>query len=92
MILRAPEHRFQDRLLWQHPVLLEGEMADHAAADRRIELGASCGACGRPLAYPLVQLPCGGRSAPLLHPECAESLAEAIMRDLEEIDDRKEGF
>ena len=85
MILRAPEHRFRDRLLWQHPVLLEGEMADHSAADRRIELGASCGAGGRPLAYPLVQLPCGGRSAPLLHPECAVGVAGGLLRDAKEI-------
>jgi len=62
-------------------------MADHAAADRRIELGVSCGACGRPLAYPLVQLPCGGRNAPLLHPGCAVAVAEGLLRDAREIEE-----
>jgi hypothetical protein len=45
VILRAPEHRYREWLLWQHPVLMEAELDDHAKADRRVELGASCGAC-----------------------------------------------
>ena len=90
MILRAPERRFRERLLWQHLVLMEAELDDYARVDRRIELGASCGACGRPLAYPLVQLPCGGRGAPLLHPGCAVAMAEGLLRDVEEIQSEEE--
>lgn len=87
MILRAPEQRFRDRLLWQHPVLMEAELDDYAKVDRRVELGAACGACGRPLSYPLVQLPFGGRNAPLLHPECAVAVAEGLLRDAREIEE-----
>jgi hypothetical protein len=37
VILRAPEHRYREWLLWQHPVLMEAELDDHAKADRRLE-------------------------------------------------------
>jgi hypothetical protein len=83
VIPRAPERRFRERLLWQHPVLIEAELDDYAKGDRRVELGASCGACGRPLAYPLVQMSCGGRGAPLLHPGRAVAVAEGLLRDAE---------
>jgi len=91
VIRHVPEHRYAERLLWRHPVLMAAELAEYAELDGRIEGGAACGLCEKALGYPLVELRIGWRDLHL-HPECAESLAAGILRDLEEIDDRKEGF
>lgn len=92
MIRHAPERRYKDRTLWREPVLLEAEIDDYRPVDRLVEAGASCRGCGRALTWPLLQLPCGFRRAPvLLHPECAVAMAEGIVRDVVEIEEG-EGF
>ncbi len=83
-----PERRYAERLLRRHPVLMAAEFAEYAELDGRIEGGAACGLCEKALGYPLVELRIGWRDLHL-HPECAESLAAGILRDLEEIDGKE---
>jgi len=43
VIRHVPEHRYAERVLWRHPVLMAAELAEYAELDGRIEGGAACG-------------------------------------------------